>query len=144
MQDNNHLHKISPEKGGRGEKAWEEAKELIPSLCNKPLLLGRSNYTYKIREFLSIELSSMGLNVLHEELNFDCCEIAIALPMIPVEMFIIGPPTQSAFVVFNSFREFFKKSTANSIFCPCIINVLLLSGAGKTLNVISVRATNVP
>jgi len=75
MQANNHLHKISPEKVVRGEKAWEEAKELIPSLCNKPLLLGRSNCTYEIRKSLSIELSSMGLNVVHEELNHDCCEI---------------------------------------------------------------------
>jgi len=47
------------------------------------------------------------LNATPPTPNFDCCEIAIALPMIPVEMFIIGPPTQSAFVVFNSFREFF-------------------------------------
>ena len=75
MQANNHLHSISPEKVVRGEKAWEEAKELIPSLCNKPRLLGRSNWTYEIRKSLSIELSSMGLNVLHEELNHDCCEI---------------------------------------------------------------------
>lgn len=75
MQANNHLHKISPEKVVRGEKAWEEAKELIPSLCNKPLLLGRSNCTYETRKSLSIELSSMGLNVVHEELNHDCCEI---------------------------------------------------------------------
>ena len=75
MQANNHLHKISPEKVVRGEKAWEEGKKLIPYLCNKPLLLGRSNCTYETRQFLSIELSSMGLNVIHEELNHDCCEI---------------------------------------------------------------------
>ncbi len=75
MQANNHLHKISPEKVVRGEKAWEEAKELIPYLCNKPLILGRSSCTYEIRKSLSTELSLMGLNVVHEELNHDCCEI---------------------------------------------------------------------
>ena len=60
MQANNHLHKISPEKVVRGERAWEEGKKIIPSLCKKPLLLGRSNCTYEARKFLSIELSSMG------------------------------------------------------------------------------------
>ena len=49
----------------------------------------------------------LSLNATPPTPNFDCCEIAIALPMIPVEMFIIGPPTQSAFV-FNSFKKFCK------------------------------------
>ena len=38
----------------------------------------------------------------------------------------------------------FNKSVADSNFKLCITKVLDSSGAGKTLNVISVNATNVP
>ncbi len=75
MQTNNHLHRIAPEKVIRGEKAWLEAKSVIPSICQKPLLLGRSKCTKEIRNTLSSELNLIGLNVIQEELEYDCCEI---------------------------------------------------------------------
>lgn len=116
MQANNHLHKISPEKVVRGEKAWEEAKELIPSLCNKPLLLGRSNCTYEIRKSLSIELSSMGLNVVHEELNHDCCEIDLQrISSIAKHSFCDGIVASGGGKVLDA-----GKLIANRLNIPCI------------------------
>ena len=116
MQANNHLHKISPEKVVRGEKAWEEAKELIPSLCNKPLLLGRSNCTYETRKSLSIELSSMGLNVVHEELNHDCCEIDLQrISSIAKHSFCDGIVASGGGKVLDA-----GKLIANRLNIPCI------------------------
>ncbi len=74
MQANNNLHRIAPEKLIRGERAWQEAKEFIPSLCKRPLLLGRSKSTSETRKSISLELNSIGLNVIQEELKYDCCE----------------------------------------------------------------------
>ena len=116
MQANNHLHKISPEKVVRGENAWEEAKELIPSLCNKPLLLGRSNCTYELRKSLSIELSSMGLNVVHEELNHDCCEIDLQrISSIAKHSFCDGIVASGGGKVLDA-----GKLIANRLNIPCI------------------------
>ena len=116
MQANNHLHKISPEKVIRGEKAWEEAKELIPSLCNKPLFLGRSNCTYETRKSLSIELSSMGLNVVHEELNHDCCEIDLQrIASIAKQSFCDGIVASGGGKVLDA-----GKLIANRLNIPCI------------------------
>ncbi|KGG15433.1 MULTISPECIES: iron-containing alcohol dehydrogenase [unclassified Prochlorococcus] len=77
MQDKNYLHNISPEKVIRGESAWSEAKNLIPSICKRPLLLGRSKSTSSIRESIASDLKSIGVDVYQEELAYDCCEIDI-------------------------------------------------------------------
>ena len=74
MQINNFLHQISPEKVIRGESAWSEGKQFIPSICTKPLLLGRSLSTSNTRKLLAKDLREIGLEVLEEELDYDCCD----------------------------------------------------------------------
>ena len=75
MQENINLHSIAPDKVVRGECAWETAKFLIPNLCKKPLLLGRSSSTKKIRETLFKDLKNIDLKPIHVQLINDCCEI---------------------------------------------------------------------
>ena len=53
-------HSISPRKVLRGEEAWEEGKELIPSICKSPILIGRSNKTRNIRNHIKVELFKKG------------------------------------------------------------------------------------
>ncbi len=74
MQNNNFLHKISPQRVYRGENSWLEGKANIKNFYSKPLLLGRSQATKKIRDSLALDLIEMGLNVVSAELDFDCCE----------------------------------------------------------------------
>ena len=64
-------HTISPERIIRGENAWIEAKKQIPLICNRPLLLGRSESTSSIRELIKKELSITGINVINENLQYD-------------------------------------------------------------------------
>ncbi len=73
MQINNLLHNISPRTVIRGENAWLEAKNLIPSFTKRPLFLGRSESTLKIRKSLVADLKDLGTNVIESELEFDCC-----------------------------------------------------------------------
>ncbi len=77
MNINNILHKISPEKVIRGEGAWSEGKNLIPKICKKPMLIGRSNSTHSIRKSLISDLEHIGINPIKGELKYDCCEVDI-------------------------------------------------------------------
>ncbi len=67
-------HLISPERVIRGSNAWEEGKDLIYSICKRPLLLGRSNSTRYIRENLFKDLLEIGLEPTFAELEKDCCQ----------------------------------------------------------------------
>ena len=71
------FHSISPAKVLRGDKAWEKGKNLIPLISHRPILIGRSKATSKIREQIKIGLSRLGLKVISAELNHDCCEVDI-------------------------------------------------------------------
>ncbi len=67
-------HSISPGKVIRGENAWNEAKHFIPAICNSPLLLGRSQSTAGLRDYLLESLQCLGIKPIKEELKYDCCE----------------------------------------------------------------------
>ena len=67
-------HSISPKRVLRGEKAWEEGKKLIPSICHNPILIGRSHTTKNIRDQIKIELNSNKINTISADLDYDCCE----------------------------------------------------------------------
>ena len=69
---------IAPKRVLRGENAWEEGKRIIPSICKKPLLLGRSITTKNIRDFIYSELTQNCLNPISSELKHDCCELDLA------------------------------------------------------------------
>ena len=71
-------HSISPKQILRGEKAWEEGKTIIPLICKRPLILGRSNATKNIRNSIHSELIPYGLNPIPSELKYDCCELDLA------------------------------------------------------------------
>ena len=71
-------HSISPKKILRGEKAWEEGKTIIPLICKRPLILGRSNATKNIRNSIHSELVPYGLNPIPSELKYDCCELDLS------------------------------------------------------------------
>ncbi|WP_320668027.1 iron-containing alcohol dehydrogenase family protein [Prochlorococcus sp. MIT 1307] len=71
-------HSISPAKVIRGENAWGIGKKIIPSICNAPILIGRSKATLNIRNILLFDLRELGLEVLSVELNFDCCELDLS------------------------------------------------------------------
>ncbi len=74
MHNTNSLHCVSPEKVIRGENAWSEGKRMISSICKKPILLGRSSSTSKIRIDMAKQLTEFGIDVIHESLKYDCCE----------------------------------------------------------------------
>ncbi len=59
----------------RGEGAWSKGKELIPQICNNPVLIGRSIETSSIRGFITQELSNLGIKVNNMELTYGCCEV---------------------------------------------------------------------
>jgi glycerol dehydrogenase len=67
-------HAISPACVLRGPGAWPEALERIPSLCRRPLLLGRSAATAPLRATLAADLQAIGLQAVPAELRHDCCE----------------------------------------------------------------------
>ncbi len=71
------IHKISPLKVIRGEKAWSRSIKLIANLCKKPLIIGRSTSTKKIRSTLKNDLITNNINALSFELDHDCCELDI-------------------------------------------------------------------
>ncbi len=68
------IHSISPNKVIRGENAWEEGKHYIPSICKRPLILGRSKATSTNRELLFKDLKKNGLKPIKAELKYDCCD----------------------------------------------------------------------
>ncbi|MFM7312189.1 MAG: iron-containing alcohol dehydrogenase family protein [Cyanobium sp.] len=65
---------IAPALMLRGAGAWQEARPSIATLLRRPLLLGRSPATAGIRDHLTEDLLSDGLQVTAAELRFDCCE----------------------------------------------------------------------
>ena len=67
------IQSISPNKIIRGKKAWEEAKIYIHNICKKPLLIGRSDCTKRIRNQLNCDLLNLGLSTTICDLNYDCC-----------------------------------------------------------------------
>jgi glycerol dehydrogenase-like iron-containing ADH family enzyme len=74
MPASHQLHAISPACVLRGEHAWREAFAILPSLCRKPLLLGRSSATIPLRAALAGDLATAGLSPHPAELRHDCCE----------------------------------------------------------------------
>ncbi len=68
-------HSISPKTIIRGERAWDEGKEIIPTICSNPLLVGRSKATLKIRTNIGCDIKSLGLNFNSIDLSYDCCEL---------------------------------------------------------------------
>tara|TARA_Y100001968_G_scaffold330294_1_gene381737 strand:+ start:5382 stop:6512 length:1131 start_codon:yes stop_codon:yes gene_type:complete len=70
----NYSHSISPSKVIRGEKAWINGKELVPLITKRPLFLGRSFSTRKIRLDLIEDLKNKNLNAIPAELEYDCCQ----------------------------------------------------------------------
>ena len=71
------IHSISPLKVIRGEGAWIKSIDTITNLCKKPLIIGRSNSTKKLRTSLKKDLISKGIKAISFELNYDCCELDI-------------------------------------------------------------------
>ena len=67
-------HSIAPASVLRGDGAWDEALPQIKSLCSRPLVLGRSASTADQRQRLVSDLLAHGLQPLHAQLQFDCCE----------------------------------------------------------------------
>jgi glycerol dehydrogenase-like iron-containing ADH family enzyme len=67
-------HSISPAKVVRGEGAWIESLDLVIGLCKRPLIIGRSSSTKKIRNCLEKDLFLKGIQSISFELDHDCCE----------------------------------------------------------------------
>ncbi len=64
---------ISPEKIFRGEGAWLNAIKAIKNFSKRPLILGRSSSTYKLRNQIFQDLKDNNLEVYTANLKFDCC-----------------------------------------------------------------------
>tara|TARA_B100001250_G_C19780192_1_gene781517 strand:+ start:168 stop:1280 length:1113 start_codon:yes stop_codon:yes gene_type:complete len=71
------IHSISPLKVVKGEGAWIKSIELITKLCKRPLIIGRSNSTKKLRNSFRDNLLSKGFQAISFELEHDCCELDI-------------------------------------------------------------------
>ena len=56
----------------------------------------------------------LSLNDIPPTPNLDCNAIETILPILSLEIFVIGPPTQSAFVIRNCSRHFSRKSQQKS------------------------------
>ena len=69
-----HNHAIAPSRVIRGEQAWQQGLPAITELCQRPLLLGRSQATHAIRSGLKADLTGCSLNVVEAQLHYDCCE----------------------------------------------------------------------
>ncbi|WP_320664708.1 iron-containing alcohol dehydrogenase [Prochlorococcus sp. MIT 1223] len=70
----NSYNSISPNKVFRGDEAWKDGMNYIPLICKSPLLLGKSNSTYKIRQTIYNDLKGIGINPINSELEYGCCE----------------------------------------------------------------------
>ena len=71
------IHRISPSKVIRGENAWNKSIDSIIKLCKKPLILGRSSSTKKLRNTFERDLLSNGIEVMSFDLSHDCCELDV-------------------------------------------------------------------
>ena len=71
------IHSISPSKVVRGKGAWDKSIESITKLCKRPLIIGRSSSTKKIRTSFKADLRSKEIQAISFELNHDCCELDI-------------------------------------------------------------------
>ena len=67
-------HSIAPAQVIRGAGAWPQSLAAIRSLTQRPLLLGRSAATQSLRDQLSRDLNDLGLSVVPQTLEHDCCE----------------------------------------------------------------------
>ena len=68
------MHLVSPKRVFRGNKAWTKALPEVSKLAKSPLLLGRSNSTYPLRQKILNDLSLFNSKAINETLFFDCCE----------------------------------------------------------------------
>ena len=66
-------HAIAPAHVLRGDGACQDALPRIRALCNRPLLLGRSAATARLRRSLEASLKATGLAVERGLLRYDCC-----------------------------------------------------------------------
>ena len=64
---------ISPEKIFRGNGAWVKALPQIKKVSKRPLLLGRSLATNKIRQKIYKDLHNDNFDIYLSNLDFDCC-----------------------------------------------------------------------
>ena len=64
---------ISPEKVFRGNDAWSKALPEIKKFSKRPLVLGRSKATNKIREQIYKDLYLENFDIHISNLQFDCC-----------------------------------------------------------------------
>jgi len=71
------IHNISPSKVVRGEGAWTNSIEAITNLCKRPLIVGRSNATKKLRTSFKNDLLIKGIQPISFDLVHDCCELDI-------------------------------------------------------------------
>jgi len=70
-------HSISPSNVVRGEGAWADSLDLITKLCKRPLIIGRSSSTKKIRTSFKKDLFLKGIQSISLDLDHDCCELDI-------------------------------------------------------------------
>ena len=71
------IQSISPLKVIRGEGAWRKSIEEITRLSKRPLIIGRSSSTRKLRASLRNDLLNQGIKAICFELDHDCCELDI-------------------------------------------------------------------
>ncbi|MFN7900757.1 MAG: iron-containing alcohol dehydrogenase family protein [Synechococcaceae cyanobacterium] len=72
------LQAIAPRQVLRGAGAWQQALPCLGGLLQRPLLLGRSTATARIRQGLLNDLKAAGLQPTPAQLRFDCCEQDLA------------------------------------------------------------------
>ena len=70
-------HRISPSMVVRGNGAWNKSLDIVTKLCKRPLIIGRSNSTKKIRISLKKDLILKDIEPFFLELHHDCCEVDI-------------------------------------------------------------------
>ena len=71
------IHNISPSKVFRGEGAWTNSIEAITKSCKRPLIIGRSDSTKKLRTSFKNDLLIKGIQAISFDLVHDCCELDI-------------------------------------------------------------------
>ena len=71
------IHCISPTKVVKGDQAWNRSIKLIPNLSKRPLIIGKSSSTKKIRNSLYNDLLLHGIQAISFDLSHDCCELDI-------------------------------------------------------------------
>ncbi len=71
------IHNISPSQIVRGEGAWGKSISTITKLTKKPLIIGRSISTKKLRTSFINDLLLKGIQPISYDLHHDCCELDI-------------------------------------------------------------------